>query len=166
MTGQVAYHLLSAAHAARAPWPVVVLVSSLPVVVLGFGAALSHLLRGEDDEPETRPEYASESGPELNPEAVPGAAPKSGESEPEPEPVDAPARAPRTPVRSAPRTAKPGNRRVKPVDPAQFYAAELAAGKLPSIRQLKADLHVGQERGKSIRAELEALLVERVPMAA
>lgn len=33
--GQVAYHLLSAAHAARAPWPVVVLVSSLPVIVLG-----------------------------------------------------------------------------------------------------------------------------------
>jgi hypothetical protein len=47
MLGQVAYHLLSAAHAARAPWPVVVLVSSLPVVVLGFGAALSHLLRVE-----------------------------------------------------------------------------------------------------------------------
>jgi len=45
MLGQVVYHLLSAAHAARAPWPVVVLVSCLPVVTLGFGAALTHLLR-------------------------------------------------------------------------------------------------------------------------
>ena len=45
MAGQVIYHLLAAAHATRAPWPVVVLVSCLPVVALGFGAALTHLLR-------------------------------------------------------------------------------------------------------------------------
>jgi hypothetical protein len=45
MLGQVAYHLLAAAHAHRAPWPVVVLVSCMPVVTLGFGAALTHLLR-------------------------------------------------------------------------------------------------------------------------
>jgi hypothetical protein len=45
MLGQVVYHLLSAAHATRAPWPVVVLVSCLPVATLGFGAALTHLLR-------------------------------------------------------------------------------------------------------------------------
>lgn len=55
MTGQVVYHLLAAAHATRAPWPVVVLVSCLPVVTLGFGAALTHLLRVDeyraDDEP-------------------------------------------------------------------------------------------------------------------
>src|SRR5579875_1421705 len=43
--GQVIYHLLAAAHAAKAPWPVVVLVSCLPVITLGFGAALTHLLR-------------------------------------------------------------------------------------------------------------------------
>jgi hypothetical protein len=65
MLGQVAYHLLSAAHASRAPWPVVVLVSSLPVVVLGFGAALSHLLRGEHEAPQTVPEVSPESAPEL-----------------------------------------------------------------------------------------------------
>ena len=46
MAGQVIYHLLAAAHATRAPWPVVVLVSCLPVLTLGFGAALTHLLRG------------------------------------------------------------------------------------------------------------------------
>ena len=46
MCGQVIYHLLAAVHAVRAPWPVVVLVSCIPVVTLGFGAALTHLLRG------------------------------------------------------------------------------------------------------------------------
>ena len=45
MAGQVIYHLLAAAHATRAPWPVVMLVSCIPVVTLGFGAALTHLLR-------------------------------------------------------------------------------------------------------------------------
>jgi hypothetical protein len=45
MTGQVVYHLLAAAHATAAPWPVVVLVSCIPVVTLGLAAALTHLLR-------------------------------------------------------------------------------------------------------------------------
>ncbi len=44
MLGQVAYHVLSAAHVHRAPWPVVV-VSCMPVVTIGFAAALTHLLR-------------------------------------------------------------------------------------------------------------------------
>lgn len=51
MLGQVAFHLLNAAHAIRAPWPIVALVSCLPVVVLGFGAGLTHLLgQGGEDE--------------------------------------------------------------------------------------------------------------------
>jgi len=50
MTGQVIYHLLAAAHAVRAPWPVVVLVACLPVVSLGFGAGLIHLCRAAADE--------------------------------------------------------------------------------------------------------------------
>lgn len=45
MVGQVIYHLLSAWHATAAPWPVVMLVSCLPVLTLGFGGALTHLLR-------------------------------------------------------------------------------------------------------------------------
>ena len=42
--GQVVFHLLAAAHAVRAPWPVVTLVACMPVVTLGFGVALTHLL--------------------------------------------------------------------------------------------------------------------------
>ena len=49
MLGQVAYHLLAAAHAARAPWLVVVLVSCMPVVTLGFATALTHKLHGDPD---------------------------------------------------------------------------------------------------------------------
>ena len=44
MTGQIIYHLLAAAHATQAPWPVVVVVSCMPVAVLGLAAALTHLL--------------------------------------------------------------------------------------------------------------------------
>lgn len=58
--GQVVYHLLVAAGATVAPWPITVLVSCLPVAVLGMGAALAHLL-GEQpgetvaDAPEPHP---------------------------------------------------------------------------------------------------------------
>lgn len=43
--GQIIYHLLAAAHATAAPWPVVVVVSCMPVAVLGLAAGLTHLLR-------------------------------------------------------------------------------------------------------------------------
>ncbi len=58
MCGQIIYHLLSAAHAARAPWPVVMLVSCIPVITLGFGAALTHLLKAgvTDDATPARPD--------------------------------------------------------------------------------------------------------------
>jgi hypothetical protein len=58
MLGQVAYHVLAAAHAHRAPWPIVVLVACLPVVTLGFGAALTHLLRASEPLPDTAREAA------------------------------------------------------------------------------------------------------------
>jgi hypothetical protein len=45
--GQVAYHLLAEAHVTRAPWEVTTLVASLPVLVLGLGTALAHMLRAD-----------------------------------------------------------------------------------------------------------------------
>jgi hypothetical protein len=45
--GQVAYHLLAAAHVQHAPWPITTLVACLPVAVLGMGAALAHLVRSK-----------------------------------------------------------------------------------------------------------------------
>lgn len=49
--GQVAYHLMKAAGMAVAPWQITTVVSCLPVVVLGFGAALVHLMT-DTPEPE------------------------------------------------------------------------------------------------------------------
>jgi hypothetical protein len=45
--GQAIYHLMQALGMSKAPWPVVVVVSGLPVAVLGMGAALAHLLRAD-----------------------------------------------------------------------------------------------------------------------
>jgi len=45
--GQVAFHLLAAAHWTAAPWPVVVIVACLPVVTLAFAAALIHMTRAD-----------------------------------------------------------------------------------------------------------------------
>jgi hypothetical protein len=72
MTGQISYHLLAASHAARAPWLVVVAVSCMPVVTLGFGVALTHLLRA--GEPEVAHAVAHEDGPDLAPETGPSVA--------------------------------------------------------------------------------------------
>jgi hypothetical protein len=47
MAGQVAYHLLAQARVDRAPWEVTTVVACLPVLVLGMGSALAHLLRGD-----------------------------------------------------------------------------------------------------------------------
>ena len=47
MAGQVAYHLLTEAHVTRAPWQITTLVSCLPVLVLGMGTALAHLVRSD-----------------------------------------------------------------------------------------------------------------------
>lgn len=47
MAGQVAYHLLTQAHLTHAPWGVTTAVSCLPVLVLGMGAALAHLIRAD-----------------------------------------------------------------------------------------------------------------------
>jgi hypothetical protein len=43
--GQVAYHVMAAAHLGHAPVWVTTLVACLPVAVLGMGAALAHLVR-------------------------------------------------------------------------------------------------------------------------
>ena len=45
--GQVAYHLMTAAHFREAPWPITTAVACLPVAVLGMGAALAHLIHSD-----------------------------------------------------------------------------------------------------------------------
>jgi hypothetical protein len=169
MLGQVAYHLLAAAHEKRAPWPVVVLVSCLPVVTLGFGAALTHLLRGE---PGTAAEPVPVRVPEAAP-AVPG--PRfpiglelAGAVSPWPAPA-APDRAGPGPDRAVPDPdrAAPGPVPAVPGPPAALnghghaaagrYSAELAAGDVPSIRRIRSDMRVGQPRAAQIQRYLAGL---------
>jgi hypothetical protein len=57
MSGQVAYHLLAQARVTHAPWGITTAVSCLPVLVLGMGAALAHLLRADQHNPR-QPERA------------------------------------------------------------------------------------------------------------
>lgn len=61
LLGQVVYHLLTARGYTSAPTPVVVLVACLPVLVLGAGAALHHLLA----DPVTGPEPAEPAAPPV-----------------------------------------------------------------------------------------------------
>jgi hypothetical protein len=57
MAGQVAFHLMTQAGMTRAPWAITTVVSCLPVLVLGMGTALAHILRTDAetmDGPEIR----------------------------------------------------------------------------------------------------------------
>ncbi len=139
MLGQVVYHLLSAAHATRSPWPVVVLVSCLPVVTLGFGAALTHLLRAADDAPEVVPIPALDDDARTVTPAVPEAVP----TPPVPDARGAVARRARR---------QPGNGHARKAE--RKYAAHLAEGRLPSLRSVMRDLGVGQDKAREVRQHL------------
>ena len=144
MLGQVVYHLLSAAHATRAPWPVVVLVSCLPVVTLGFGAALTHLLRDTvaDDVPEAVSipalDDVAETVAAVTADAVPTPVPEVG-------PRQWRRRARRRPVNAHARKAE------------RKYAADLADGQVPSLRAVMRDIGVGQAEGPGGPAHLASL---------
>ncbi len=116
MAGQVAYHLLQAAHVRTAPWQITTLVACLPVAVLGMGATLAHLIAsayagGEEAhagarEPARTPEtpvreeaYAQVSGPYAAHAAEASAAPAE-HTQPGPEPVREPVRQERTGARA------------------------------------------------------------------
>ncbi len=63
--GQVAYHLLAQAGAARAPWPVTTIVSCLPVLVLAMGTTLAHMLRADADAAADAPDTGT-AGPAVS----------------------------------------------------------------------------------------------------
>jgi hypothetical protein len=130
--------------------------SAIGALTLGMlGQVAYHLLSSANA---TR---APESAPEVNPDAVPE--PLSAlapESAPERVPVTATVGAPKAPAKTALRAkAKSAVKRAaKVVDSAGLYATELAAGELPSLRRIRADMHVGQPRAQQIQAELAAAL--------
>ncbi|WP_157408144.1 hypothetical protein [Actinomadura atramentaria] len=75
MVGQVVYHLLEVNKAKAAPWWVVIFVSCLPVLVLGLGAGLAHMIhrdRTSAAETQGRPD-AWTSNPPADSAAIPPA---------------------------------------------------------------------------------------------
>jgi hypothetical protein len=148
MTGQVLYHLLAAAHATRAPWPVVVVVSCMPVITLGFGAALTHLL--------CVPAEESTSGAQMQPllETVPAAPAAAAEVHP--------GGASESRRRTQSRTGRSRNRNaVTDADAEMHFAADLAAGQVPSVRRIQRELHVGQPRAKAVHEQMQAVVSRR-----
>lgn len=161
MTGQVIYHLLAAAHSHRAPWPVIVVVSCVPVVTLGFGAALTHLLRDATGDTETAKvsltaplvaALAARIAPPGAPEPAPSdAVPDATESDTEDaieRAIDAPPAAPRSAplarqdARHEPRQAARQKRATKV--PAWHATARRAVAKNPAIsaQELEAKCRV------------------------
>jgi hypothetical protein len=61
MSGQVAYHLLAQAGMDKAPWEVTTVVSCLPVLVLGLGSTLAHLIRSDSVATSTVPQPGPQS---------------------------------------------------------------------------------------------------------
>lgn len=127
--GQVIYHLLAAAGWRVAPWPVVIGVSCLPVVSLGFGAALMHLLRAGSPAAPDAPDPAGQ------PAGLPALPDVSGSD------IPAPAA---------------GNGQAYP-QAREIFAAELAAGRVPSIAHIRSEMHCGQPKAQRIRAYLTPL---------
>ena len=133
--GQVVYHLLAAAHAVRAPWPVVVLVSCLPVVTLGFGAALTHLLRSESPPP------VAISAPEIQESARGFEVPSSDATADATDPVTV-------------KAALNGHA----TKAERLFAADVTAGKVPGVRRIQAQLHVGQPKARLVQAHLRNVI--------
>jgi hypothetical protein len=160
MAGQVIYHLLAAAHAVRAPRPVVMLVSCLPVVALALGTALAHLLAepGEDV-----PAVVTTPAPD----ATDGTVSDVPGDVPEDVPAIVPADVPASTVYPRPATVLqtvPSDRARKRASvsksraPEKVFAAEVERGELPSIRRVKQVMHVGTPRAQEVRSQLAEML--------
>jgi hypothetical protein len=141
MAGQVIYHLLAASHATRAPSLVVVIVSCMPVVTLGFGAALTHLLRSESAP------AAPISAPEL-PHAV-----RQFETEIRSSTSDLVPSSDATVDATDPATVKAAlNGHAAKAE--KMFAADVTAGKVPGIRRIQTQMHVGQPKARLVQAHL------------
>ena len=147
MAGQVAFHLMDQDQVTRAPWAITTLVSCLPVLVLGMGTALAHMLR-EDAAAAVR---AQTDGPVPTTRARPGDRPsnKSGDQPDHSLPDRAaaenrpPGQTAALPLRDGHGVAEyraPAGRAARPdIDHARGVARELAgAGQRVSRRALRS----------------------------
>ncbi|MBG0819115.1 hypothetical protein [Planomonospora sp. ID82291] len=151
MFGQIAYHLLEVQNEKTAPTAVTVLVSCLPVLVLGLGAALAHMLHRDRIAAATAAEVGVLQAPAavLDPDPGPGRgtrpvdpaeltptpaaaghpvglAPVNGGQDPDPAPATTPA--PRPVPLPVPVPVGQVAESGRPVDPAELTPIPAAAG--------------------------------------
>ena len=125
-------------------WPAVAFVGSVEMV-------LSMIRRTRTTapapEPEPEPATAPEPAPALGADPVPGIAAA-------PAPVH---------LSTGARRTRQADALIIAQDARRAFAAELAAGTLPSQRAIRARLHVGQDRARQLRAHLATCLSEAPP---
>jgi hypothetical protein len=143
MLGQIIFHLLTAAGRTRAPWPVVVLVACLPVVTLGFGAALTHLLRAVPGASDIEP----------------GPAPAVTEP-PAPDPVPPAADADLTDLLAWLTSGSDASDNLPELHKraGAEFAADVVAGRTPTIRQIRERLRIGSDTAPQVQAYLKSLV--------
>jgi hypothetical protein len=58
-----------------------------------------------------------------------------------------------------PKTRPPrGGARISDADAEMHFAADLAAGDIPSLRRIQRELHVGQQRATVLRQQMQSLI--------
>ena len=161
--GQVAFHLLAAAHWTEAPWPVVVAVACLPVVTLAFAATLIHMTRADvqaavEAAPEVIPEVAAEAVVQVTPEPVSSQPPAEVSGQPE---IAVPVRAQVRPKRKTP--VRPP--RISDADLKKLVRAEFEKDRAVSVIVAAKNLNRGRDRVapllKEVRREAGILTMER-----
>jgi hypothetical protein len=139
MAGQVAYHLLAQAGAARAPWPVIMIVSCLPVLVLAMGTTLAHMLRTDAAPGHGTRGRSADRPPARSCEGQAGLSPDRTASAGTPAETGPPVRTAAVPRQDhcpGPGTSAPGQTET---GPARLIASRLAAaGKPVSRRALRS----------------------------
>lgn len=174
MLGQVGYHLLAQTGVATAPWEVTTAVSCLPVLVLGMGAALGHMLAGDAHAtPAQAPGYVPE--PPLPPqvpvsrEVYDWAAehdafpPHAGTTPPVVVDIPAavPAAAPELDVEPETVEYVPGDVSEDLLQKAASrFLANVVAGDVPGVRRIKDELGIGQPKAQQVRAYLAQLATQ------
>ena len=109
---------------------------------------------------ELRTGLAAPAAPEHVPAPVPGVRPEARPGTPRVRTRSAPGARTRTRTPRVP-GVRTRSALVTPEDAEREFMSELAAGTLPSIREVRARLHVGQDRATELRQHLETLTTAR-----
>jgi len=157
MAGQVAFHLMDQDRITRAPWAITTLVSCLPVLVLGMGTALAHMLR-EDAEAASRAQ-TDVPGPTTRGRPVRRPAKQSGD-QPGQTPPDRTAAEPCPPVRAKTPPRRDGHAEAEFPAPVPHAAEPVTDHALDIARELaRAHQRISRRalRSRGVRGSNEAL---------